>query len=43
MRAQGLEAKYENEPSIRAILYVIDIDDKKMPVTQADLARYDIK
>jgi hypothetical protein len=43
MRAQGLAPTYENEPSIRALLYVIDIDNRKAPVTAADLSRYDIE
>lgn len=42
MRAQGLDPQYANETQIKALLYVIDIDDKKGAVTAADLARYDI-
>ena len=43
MQAEGLEPKFANEPSIRALLYVIDIDDQKRAVTPADLARYGIE
>jgi hypothetical protein len=42
MQAQGLAPTYANEPAIRALLYVIDIDDKKANVTAADLARLGI-
>ncbi|MGZ3659727.1 MAG: hypothetical protein ACXVB9_01580 [Bdellovibrionota bacterium] len=43
MKAQGIEPRYANETQIRALLYVIDIDDKKAGVSAADLARFDIR
>jgi len=43
MKAQGLNPQFASEPQIRALLYVVDIDDKKAPVTNADLARFDIR
>lgn len=37
MKASGLTATYNNETSIYALLYMIEIDAKKAPVTLADL------
>lgn len=42
MLASGLPAVYENEPAIRGLLYLIDLDDSPRPVTPADLASYGI-
>lgn len=43
MKAQGLDPVYANEPSIKALVYVVDIDDKQAAVTADDLARLGIK
>ncbi len=37
MEASGLQPMYENEANIRGLLYVVEIDNKKGPVTKADL------
>jgi hypothetical protein len=39
MKAQGLEPKYKNEPSIHALLYVIEIDSSPRSVQMSDLKR----
>lgn len=38
MKAMDLAATYENEPNIKGILYLVEIDDKNAPVTLEDLA-----
>ncbi|MGE3262164.1 MAG: hypothetical protein AB7K68_10320 [Bacteriovoracia bacterium] len=43
MNAMGLEAKFENEPLIRGIMYVIEIDDKKSAVNAEDLKLFGIR
>jgi hypothetical protein len=43
MKAAGLEPIFENEPKIRGLLYVIDIDNKAKPVKLADLKPYGIE
>ncbi len=40
MRAQGLVPKYENETAIRALLYVIEINNRKGPVTLDEMNWY---
>jgi hypothetical protein len=37
MTASGLQATYENEPKIKALLYIVNIDEKLAPVTLEDL------
>ena len=37
MKAAGMEAKFENEPNILGLLYVIDIDDRARAVEPRDL------
>jgi len=37
MVAMGLSPIYANEVKIRGVLFVINIDDKKAPVTLADI------
>lgn len=37
MRASGLIPSYQNEAQLKAIFYVVNIDDKKAPVTAEDL------
>jgi len=37
MLAQGLEPKFENEARLRGLLYVINLDDNKRPVTLPEL------
>jgi len=43
MQAQSLLPSYENEESIKGILYVVEIDDEKRAVSLADLEKFDIK
>lgn len=38
MLAMDLTPRYENEPKIKGILYLVEIDDKDQAVTPADLA-----
>lgn len=40
MKAQGLTPKYENETAIRAVLYVIEINNRKGPVTLDEMNWY---
>ncbi|MGZ3695586.1 MAG: hypothetical protein ACXWQO_15860 [Bdellovibrionota bacterium] len=42
MKAAGLEAKFENEPNIRGVMYTIEIDDKSGPVKTEDLKPFGI-
>ena len=42
MQAADLEPTYENESKIRALLYIINIDDRKGPVRLEDLKRLDL-
>lgn len=43
MQAMELEPKYVNEPKIKGILYLMEIEDKADPVSAADLAEFGIK
>ncbi|HEY8279713.1 MAG TPA: hypothetical protein VIH99_08825 [Bdellovibrionota bacterium] len=43
MHAQGLQSGFSSEPSIRALLYVIDLGETNAAVTAADLASYGIQ
>lgn len=43
MRSAGMEAKYENEPAIRALLYVVNVDDTAAPMSAEDLSKYGIR
>lgn len=43
MKAMELQPKYENEPKIKGILYIMEIEDKSEPVTSEDLAAFGIR
>ena len=38
MAAMDMAAVFENEPKIKGLLYLIEIDDKQAPVSLEDLA-----
>lgn len=43
MVAMDLEPTYDNEPKVKGLLYLIDLDDKNAPVTLEDLAAHGIE
>lgn len=43
IKAQNLLPSYNNETKIKGILYVIELDNLKQPITQKTLAKYGIK
>lgn len=43
MRAMGLEAKFENEPSIKGVMYFVEISNESRAVTRADLSQLGIR
>lgn len=43
MQAMELEPKFVNEPKIKGILYLMEIEDKADPVSASDLAEFGIK
>lgn len=43
MRALELKPVYENEPKIKGVLYIMELEDKSAPVTLDDLVDFGIK
>jgi hypothetical protein len=43
MKAMEMEPKFENEPKIKGILYIVEIEDNNTPVTIEDLKEFGIK
>lgn len=43
MRAMELKPTYENEPKIKGILYIMELEDKSAPVTLDDLSSFGIR
>lgn len=43
MRALELKPTYENEPRIKGILYIMELEDKSAPVTLDDLSAFGIR
>jgi hypothetical protein len=43
MKAMELEPSYENEVKVKGILYLVELDDNNLPVTESDLAHRGIE
>lgn len=43
MKAMELTPKYENEPKIKGILYIVEIEDKSEAVSLEDLKTFGIE
>lgn len=43
MKAMGLVAKYENEPKVKGILYIVEIEDRSEAVSLDDLKAFGIE
>jgi hypothetical protein len=43
MRAMGFQPKYENEPKIKGLLYVIELDDTNGATTPEELKEFGIE